>query len=237
MKKQGCIYMILSPTGNVYIGKTINFSARIAAYRRMECKDQKALYNSLKKHGFDSHNISILYEGPEDTLFEKEIQYIKEYNSFSAKNPKGLNLTEGGEGVLGYKRSEELKKKCADIHRGMKRSAEARERMSISAKKRERKKGYNHSEETKLKISESKKGTIKTQQGIDNQVKSLMNNRFEEFGYIQQISLDGKILKEWEPSFVVISKELKCDPSTIRRAVKSNGNLVRLNHRWKYSKL
>jgi len=56
------IYRITNPQGRFYIGKSSVFKARMSNYRVLAGKvsGQPILYNSLKKHGFESHVIDIL---------------------------------------------------------------------------------------------------------------------------------------------------------------------------------
>jgi hypothetical protein len=62
-KKYGYIYKITSPTDKVYIGKTTNLKLRVNYYRRLKCKKQPLLFNSLSKYGFDNHKFEVIYEG------------------------------------------------------------------------------------------------------------------------------------------------------------------------------
>ena len=107
---------------------------------------------------------------------EKEIELIKLYGRTDLKEGALVNLTDGGEGVLGSKsnigkkRSEETKQYQSYLKKGKKLSAEHIKNISIASKKRwddeiERakmlnsmKRGWNHSDESKQKMSESKKG-------------------------------------------------------------------------------
>lgn len=231
----GVIYKIENPTGKIYIGKTVDLSSRLSAYRNLKCVDQKAIYSSLQKYGFDAHTITILYEGPDYTLSKKEIEYIEKYNSFSLENPNGLNLTKGGEGQLGYKQSPETIKKRVECHIGVKRSEKTKKLMSESAKKREsNRKGKKHSQETLEKMSKSKLGKSQLKSTIEARNLTLKKNRLKKFGNIIQMTVEGKIIKEWECSFVEIAKELGCDPTTIWGAVCSKGEKVRLGYKWKY---
>ena len=56
----GFIYMITSPTGRIYVGSTIDIDYRFSQYKRLQCKNQIKLYNSLIKHGFEKHNFEKL---------------------------------------------------------------------------------------------------------------------------------------------------------------------------------
>ena len=42
-KRYGYIYNITSPTGKIYIGKTIKLKLRIDYYRILKCKKQKII--------------------------------------------------------------------------------------------------------------------------------------------------------------------------------------------------
>lgn len=81
------IYKITNPNGRVYIGQAVDLERRISEYKRLHCKDQPAIYNSLLKYGFDTHKIDILEECNVDELSIREGYYQDLYNS--VKN--GLN--------------------------------------------------------------------------------------------------------------------------------------------------
>lgn len=49
------IYKYTSPTGKIYIGKTIDLNRRKQEYKRLQCKNQPKLYYSFNKHGFENH--------------------------------------------------------------------------------------------------------------------------------------------------------------------------------------
>ena len=233
----GVIYKLENPTGKIYIGKSVDFSSRLSAYRNLKCETQRALYNSLKKYGLNQHTITILYEGPSDTLHEKEIFYIEEYKSFKPDNPKGLNLTKGGEGQLGNKQSSETIQKRIQVHIGAKRTDDTKKLMSDSAKLRKPNfTGKKHSQSTIEKMSLVKRGKIQQDSTIMQRQSTMKTNRLEKFGNILQLTLQGELIKEWEPSYVFIAKEMGCDPTTIRSAVRSNGEKVRLGYKWKFSK-
>ena len=44
------IYKITSPTGKIYVGLSVNTHKRWSKYKRLECINQRKLYNSFKKH-------------------------------------------------------------------------------------------------------------------------------------------------------------------------------------------
>lgn len=73
------IYMITSPTDKRYIGSSKDISHRWSCYRGLHCKDQPAIYNSLKKYGVEVHRFSVLLECNEKDLFKREQLYFDIY--------------------------------------------------------------------------------------------------------------------------------------------------------------
>lgn len=134
------IYKITSPTNRVYVGITSNFTRRIECYRNhyREAK-QPLLFRSLNKYGFESHKVDKIEEFKSDKgfAFGKEIFWIRTYMSNSSKWPeqRGMNLTDGGEGTIGQKHTPS-------------QNAALRKRMA----------NFKQTDESKKRISESKKG-------------------------------------------------------------------------------
>lgn len=104
--KKGYIYKITSPSGKVYIGQTIDLVRRKSKYKRLCCKQQPKIYNSIIKYGWENHTFEVieLIDYDKYLLNEREIFWINEYNSFN----DGLNLTAGGDSK---EVSEETKEK------------------------------------------------------------------------------------------------------------------------------
>lgn len=69
------IYKITSPTHKIYIGQSINLNSRFQSYKRLECKQQPQIFNSLNKHGFDNHIIEVLEYCSVELLNERENFY------------------------------------------------------------------------------------------------------------------------------------------------------------------
>lgn len=124
----GFIYKIKSPRGRIYIGMTTNLELRMNYYRRLKCKSQTKIYNSLKKYGWENHSFEVILKT--DNPVEAEIKLIEYYNSFN----NGLNLTSGGDHP---NMSEETKKKMSLVKKG-----------KVSPRK-----GVKLSKDTKSKIS------------------------------------------------------------------------------------
>lgn len=175
----GYIYSITSPSGKLYVGKTIDLKDRVRKYRNVACKGQSLLYASINKYGWNAHIFKVLKELPNEELYDAEIKMIKELNTFNKNNPLGLNLTLGGDGLLGFKHKQE-----------------AINKMSINST------GKIHSEETKIKISTSNIGRVLPnthpfkQEGRQDGVKNVRWGK----GLIPVIQCDnkGKEVKEYK---------------------------------------
>jgi hypothetical protein len=95
---------------------------------------------------------------------EKEIELVAFYGRRDLNKGTLVNLTNGGDGVVGYKQSEETKKKRSESMKGKKTNEETIKKMSESRKNLYENgyvspnKGKKQSEETKKKRSESLKG-------------------------------------------------------------------------------
>lgn len=83
------IYKITSPTGKIYIGKSIDIIKRWGEYMRQtkSIQAQIKISNSLKKYGPEKHIFEVLVVCPKNELADLEIFFIKKYNSVK----KGLN--------------------------------------------------------------------------------------------------------------------------------------------------
>lgn len=132
------IYKFTSPSNKSYIGMTKNIKIRIRIHLQDSKKEKYKhyrFYKAINKYGFNNFKFEILAQ---NLLFEQatkmEIMFIKWFNT---KTPYGYNLTEGGEGTVGYT--------CSDNER-FRRSEHA--------------KNYKHSAESKQKISKSNMGKI-----------------------------------------------------------------------------
>jgi group I intron endonuclease len=93
------------------------------------------LGNAIKKYGKDSFEVSVLFNcNSVEELKQKEIELIEQRKSLVEFG--GYNITKGGDGRLGAKHSEETKRKIGLKSAGKIMSIEARDKMSIAAKKR-----------------------------------------------------------------------------------------------------
>ncbi len=83
------IYKVSSPSGKVYIGQSKNILARFEDYKKMSCKAQSRLYNSIKKYGAMNHSFEVVELCKLNSLNERERFWQEEFNVLSKK--VGLN--------------------------------------------------------------------------------------------------------------------------------------------------
>ena len=137
--------------------------------------DNYYFHNAIQKYGIENFEWSVLYESDDNSvLCEFEQYFIKTNNS---KLPYGYNMTDGGEGTVGYKATDEARAKRSALltgtrrppmseatklkislsHKGKKNSPEHCEHMRIARL------GKSLSDETKYKIGLSGKGRRHTE--------------------------------------------------------------------------
>jgi hypothetical protein len=102
-----------------------------------------------KSGGFE---VNFLHENlSESEALEKEKEAIAHYRNSGIIL---VNMTDGGDGLSGYKRTDEWRAMMSRVHKGKVISPEVRAKISASVKAS----GYTHSEEARRKMSEAHKG-------------------------------------------------------------------------------
>jgi group I intron endonuclease len=107
--------------GKIYIGKATNVNKRWNTHkgiaRTKKPKDYSHLHKAMNKYGLDKFVIEILSEyNLEADALAAEVNYIKQYDS--RNRSIGYNITEGGDGISGFKFSEESKKRMSERRKG-----------------------------------------------------------------------------------------------------------------------
>ena len=129
------IYLIENKiNGKKYIGQSIKIEKRWAKEKFGQTNEY--LYQAFKKYGIENFSFIILEEidkNNKELMNEREKFYISKYKTTDRNF--GYNLTEGGDGSLGYKLTPE---QCRSVSLALK--------------------GHSISEETKQKIRESNSG-------------------------------------------------------------------------------
>jgi group I intron endonuclease len=158
----GFIYKLTyKESRKAYIGQTIrDIHKRLEEHQQLRSSGCRAIYNAIKKHGWDNFDKE-WYEVPDEELNFYEEMLVALLGTLA---PNGYNLMEGG-GSTG-KRSEETKKKISEAQTGennnmfgKEHTEETKQKMS-EAKSGEKHPMYGktHTEETKQKMSEAKTG-------------------------------------------------------------------------------
>ena len=114
--------MHTNPSNKVYIGITCNVKDRWRNGKGYKCG---YFSKAIKKYGWNNIKHELLADGLTiDKAKEMEIELIEKYKS---NNPNfGYNLTKGGDGTVGYKMSDETKRKIAMAEIGFKHSEETK---------------------------------------------------------------------------------------------------------------
>ena len=145
------IYKITSPSGKVYIGESKNILYRFKDYKKLRCKAQTKLYNSLLKHNWELHTFEIIEECLFEDLLCRERNYQDIYDS-SGKNGLNCKLTKCGD--IKQEMCEETKIKIGESGKGRKLSSEHIQKIKDSNK------GRVFSDEHCKNLSESGKGKV-----------------------------------------------------------------------------
>jgi len=168
-KTYGIVYRVVNvDNSKSYIGQTIK---SLDIRRKMHYIEAKRsgfyFHNVLNKYNNDIFKWEILeYCNSKEEMNEMEFHYIKQYNAF---RPYGYNLTYGGDGMVGFKFTEESKCRMSEIRKGRKMTESARLKLILNHKDVSGKnnpmygvtslmKGKKHSLETRLKISKIGRG-------------------------------------------------------------------------------
>lgn len=144
------VYLITNRVnGKRYVGKTkrsLEQRWREHVTHSHGGSEEMALYQAIRKHGAESFELSVLEEcDDEDALDEAERKWIRELGTFRRE----YNMTEGGDGLKGYRHTEATKRRMSESRRG--------EKNHNWGKTHWRRQGP-LKEITKLRISEAKKG-------------------------------------------------------------------------------
>lgn len=163
--------------GKKYIGKSINISKRVSTHISNLCKNKdgcEILQNAWNKYGEEAFLIYVIEECPEEVISDREIFYI---DKLKTKTPLGYNMTDGGEGLSGYKQSEETKEK-----RRIKWSGEKNPNFGKFGKDNHRF-GTKLSSETRNKISKSLTGNKPSEETREKQSLAHIGKNIGEKNY------------------------------------------------------
>jgi group I intron endonuclease len=215
------IYKILSPSGKIYIGQSVDINRRLNEYLNLQnCKQQIKLYNSFQKYSIENHKFEIIEECTLEQLNERE-RYYQDYYNTIGKN--GLNCKLTGTNDKSGLLSDDIKNKISKSSKGKVFSIESRQKMSKSSKGKPKPKGFGiNSKETKLRKSISAMGRLRSDKTKQKISKSMSKP-------ILQYDKKMNFIKEWNSSDEV-TKELKIQPCLVlKEKGKTAGGFI-----WKY---
>lgn len=124
------IYKILSPSGKVYIGQSIDIKGRWRRHKSL--LDTTFLANSLKKYGFDNHFFSVIHELPDDV--QKDVLTTYEQLYIDLYKDCGISLLNSRDAGLAGRPNEVTRRLLSLVHTGKKHS-EDHKRNNSEAKK------------------------------------------------------------------------------------------------------
>lgn len=196
------------------------------------------LWKAYDKYGIENFDMELVEECPEEDLNPLEQLYIEHYNTLK---PNGYNLTEGGGGCSGFKKSEETLEKISiriaqysttgKFIRTFRSSKEAGRQLNISPSL----------------INECCNGKHKSAGGFiwrfyenDDDITDLSQykpntrlNDIERSKPINQYDDNGDLVKTY-PSIAEVTRQLNCSWNDINRAVK-NHNAKAYGFRFRYA--
>lgn len=238
------IYKITSPSNKIYIGQSTNIEHRFDYYKKLQCKGQPKLYNSLKKYSPTNHLFKIIEECDIDLLNEREIYWIDYYKCLD----KGLNIKEGGKGgkhsqetkdkisknlknrdISSWKNkiySEERNNKLSQSKKGLVLSSETKDKISNSNKGVSRNKGAIKSEGFRELIRKRQLGTKHSEEHIENYKKSMVGKNLKP---IICITTGEKFNSTKEASII-----LKINSRSINNNLKGLSKMLKNNMKFKY---
>jgi group I intron endonuclease len=151
MEKKFVVYMHTSPSNKRYIGIT-STDVRRRWQNGFGYRNNPHFFNAIMKYGWENFTHDILFENiPQESACEIEQQLIKKYKTNNSQF--GYNRSFGGENPHNGEVSRETRQKIRNARLGSHHTPETIEKLRIIHT------GLKHSEVSKRKMSESKKGS------------------------------------------------------------------------------
>lgn len=130
--KSYSLYRHTSPSGKVYIGITTQIPEK-RWYNGKGYKRHTYFFNAILKYGWDNIKHEVLFTGLDElTAKSLEIDLIRHYKGLGIS----YNITDGGDGYLGYKPSKGTRKIWSEQRSGRVLTKEWRDKISSTLKGR-----------------------------------------------------------------------------------------------------
>jgi len=204
--------MIINPVNAKYVGSSVDIERRFKQYKYLRYNEQPKIRNSIKKYGIKNHKFVILELCSKGDLLERERFHCIKHNVLHRYN---LNLKIPLKGENHKSFSKEVLDKISKKHKNKKLSEEHKEKLisSVKGKKQTKEhinkrkmfgeknhaygkesyfKGKNHTEETKIKLSEHRKGKYKLEKNPRaKKIIDIENNII--YGSLKEVSIKFNI--------------------------------------------
>ena len=167
MEVYGIIYLIIDGTNDMeYVGQTTR-PLKVRFKQHAKCKSNTYISNAIQAHGEENFIILVLKKcASKEELDFWEKHFIK---SRDTKYPNGYNLTDGGDGVVGW--TDEMRASVSAANTGKKRTPEQCAKISAARK------GKRLSREHCAKLSEVRRGKKRRPETCANISKALTGKK------------------------------------------------------------
>lgn len=246
------VYKIVSPTGKVYIGQSINIWARMGLYKNGWTHKQPKLHRSFNKHGFENHTFYLLEICTHNIILERETFYKQQMiNELGWDRVLFCDLHDQGSGP----RSEETRKKLSEGKKGRKHSKihsnkgipredpmtdETKQKISLANKKPKPPRSKEHNKKiglSHLGKPKGHKGRVSPMKGkthsIESREKARLNNIGKNNKAVLQFDLNGNFIKEFESQTIAAQFLGKKTGSAIGECAKGKRPTI-YGYKWKY---
>lgn len=162
------IYKIVSPTGKIYIGQSIDIERRRLHYKRGCYSTQRRIYNSITRHGFNRHTFTVVEECSLEDLNSRE-RYWQEY--YEVLGQEGLNCKLTGIADRKGSHSEATKKKMSEAKIGITWKEESIKKRAISNT------GKKRTEDTKQLMRDRALGRRRSEESKEKQRRAIIGKK------------------------------------------------------------
>lgn len=141
------VYKHISPSGKVYIGIT-HLSLAQRWVRGKGYRQCPLFYRAINKYGWDNFEHKVIISNlTEEQAKEVEVQLISYYKGINMS----YNISDGGDGICGYKHSEEYKERMRLLQLGKPKSKET----VLKQLETKRANPYHHTDDARRRIAEA----------------------------------------------------------------------------------
>lgn len=168
-----CVYLATNTVnGKRYVGFASDLKARKKIHRceALSRSSPYLFYKAIRKYGWDAFTWEVLHESDDAIHLLKvmEPHCIAEMKTFH-EDGLGYNMTRGGDGIIGFRFTEEQLQRLSAAHMGIRHSEATREKMRASHLGRENSESHNAA----ISKAFSKRWLVTTPDGLTVEVVNL----------------------------------------------------------------